>query len=74
MAMVEEAVRDVPYFIPCDYEIKKQGVSYTSDTLETFLKLYPKAEIYLIMGGDSLMAIETWHCPEKVIRDATISL
>ena len=72
MAMVEEAVRDVPYFTPCDYEIKKQGISYTSDTLETFLKLYPKAEIYLIMGGDSLMAIETWHCPEKVIRDAHI--
>lgn len=72
MAMVEEAVKDVPYFIPCDYEIKKQGISYTSDTLANFAELFPDAELFLIMGGDSLMAIETWHCPEKILHDARI--
>ena len=70
MAMVEAAVSDVPYFIPCDCEIKKQGISYTSDTLEGFMSMFPKAVFYLIMGGDSLMAIETWHCPEKILKGA----
>lgn len=72
MAMIREAVRDVPYFVPCDYEIRKAGVSYTSDTLNGLSELYPNARFYLIMGADSLMAIENWHHPEDIIKSAHI--
>lgn len=70
MEMIEKAVEGIDYFVPCDYEIRRKGVSYTSDTLTSLRDLYPDRELYLIMGADSLMNIESWHCPEIIFKSA----
>ncbi|MDR0952099.1 MAG: nicotinate (nicotinamide) nucleotide adenylyltransferase [Oscillospiraceae bacterium] len=50
-----------------DIEIKRGGVSYTIDTLRQLRQLYPKDELFLLMGSDMLMSFERW----KDFRDVT---
>lgn len=72
LAMLKLAVKDVPYFRVSDMEIKREGYSYSSVTLETLRKLHPDTDYYFIMGADSVFQIETWHEPKTVMSDCII--
>ncbi len=50
--MVQLALADNPQFLPCDWELTHDGVSYTIDTLKHFRTLYPHDELYFLMGAD----------------------
>lgn len=70
--MVKLAIEDYPELEFSDYEILKEGYSFSSDTLTEFVKLYQ--DIYFIIGADSLFQIESWHCPEIVMELAVIAV
>lgn len=70
--MVKLAIAGIPEFTACDYEIKKGGYSYTSETLAYFAKKRPGDDIYFIIGADSLHDIPTWHEPEKILKHCTL--
>ncbi|MCH5156463.1 MAG: nicotinate (nicotinamide) nucleotide adenylyltransferase [Clostridiales bacterium] len=55
-----------------DYELNKMGKSYTVDTLRHLAELYPDSELYLIIGGDSLVNFGTWYCPKEIAAMATL--
>lgn len=38
-----------PYFYISDIEIKREGLTYTIDTIKYFKKRYPKSEIFFII-------------------------
>jgi nicotinate-nucleotide adenylyltransferase len=42
------------------YEIEKQKAVFTYQTLDYFQSLYPRDEIYNIMGSDSFLKLSTW--------------
>ena len=65
--MVKKAISDYEGFEISDYEIKKQGYSYTYETL-TDLK-EDDIEFYFIAGGDSLMDIEKWRNTKGVLEN-----
>ncbi|MCL2815225.1 MAG: nicotinate-nucleotide adenylyltransferase [Oscillospiraceae bacterium] len=50
-----------------DIEIKKEGVSYTFDTLSELVKIYPKDHIYFLAGSDMFLSIECWHRYEELL-------
>ena len=50
----------------CDYELKRQGKSYTADTLKQVRSIYPDAELYLIVGADMLENLPHWKEPETI--------
>ena len=56
----------------CDIEIKRQGISYTADTLTQLKAIYPDSEFFLIMGADMFMSFDTWREPEKIISMAAL--
>ncbi len=58
--MVELAVKDNPYFMVSDIEIKREGNSYTCDTVRELKKIYKDDEIYFMIGTDVIFTIETW--------------
>lgn len=60
MAMVRMAVKGNPFFSVSDIEGKREGKSYSIDTLHQFRELYPKDEFYFIMGGDSFAEFSSW--------------
>ena len=56
-----------------DVEVRRQGKSYTADTLRTLRRQYPEDELWLLMGTDMFLSFETWHEPEKIASLAGIA-
>lgn len=50
MEMIRLAIADNPHFSCSDYEIKKEGVSYTYLTVQAFYESAAGSELYFIMG------------------------
>jgi nicotinate-nucleotide adenylyltransferase len=61
LRMVELALSVHPQFGLNDVEIRQKKPSYSINLLAFFQKLYPDADLYLVMGADSLMELETWY-------------
>lgn len=61
-----------PAFEACDIEIRREGVSYTVDTLRTLQEERPDTAFHLILGSDSLRDFGTWHCPDEIIERVPI--
>ncbi|WP_051656641.1 nicotinate-nucleotide adenylyltransferase [Butyrivibrio sp. AE3004] len=70
--MVKLAIDSNPYFTCSRLEIDREGNTYTIDTLNELKKMYPGDEIYLIVGGDTLKQMESWHNSEDVFKNCII--
>lgn len=55
-----------------DMEIRRQGKSYTYDTLCQLEEKYPGAELYLIIGSDMLLSFHKWYRYEDILRKCTL--
>lgn len=61
-AMTLLATADNPHFLASRFEIDREGVTYTADTLVRLRELYPEnVEFYFITGADAIAEIVTWH-------------
>lgn len=67
--MVKLAIEDYKEFSISDYEIEKQGLSFTYETLDHFKK--DDRELFFITGADCLMNIEKWREVEKIFSICT---
>lgn len=56
-----------------DLELRREGKSYTADTLSQLRQLYPEAELWLLMGTDMFLTLQTWHAPEEILAQAGIA-
>ncbi|MCB5231141.1 MAG: nicotinate-nucleotide adenylyltransferase [Candidatus Cloacimonas sp.] len=61
MAMIEIALKDYPHFQPSDFDFTPGATSYTKHLIESCQLVYPRAEIYFIIGGDQLTKLHTWY-------------
>ena len=53
---------------PCRVEIDRGGVIYTVDTLSILKENYPKAELFYIIGADTLMELKNWRNFQQVLK------
>lgn len=72
LEMVRLATAGDPFFEVSDAEVVCEDVSYTAKTLERLSCEHPDDELCFIVGADSLCAIETWFCPERIFAKAEI--
>ena len=72
ISMVRLAVNDNSHFVISDLELRRPGITYTSDTLKALKKDEPDTEYYFIVGADSLMMMTDWMEPQTVFRLSTI--
>ena len=56
------------YFLASDIEIKRDGCSYTIDTMKEFKSLYPQDELYFIIGSDLLKYLDDWKDLQEIIK------
>ena len=70
--MVKLALAGEKNLFPSDYELVRDRVSYTSDTLISLKEDYPDDEFTLIIGGDSVLYLEDWHEPQIIFDNADI--
>ena len=68
LSMVQLAIRDYEDFVVSSLELDRGGISYTYDTVNYFYDLWPDAEIYLIIGEDSLTQLYTWYRVPDLLR------
>ena len=54
----------------CDIEIKREGKSYTIDTLNELSTLYPDVKFYLCIGGDMVTSFIEWREYKKILEKA----
>ena len=72
MAMLDLSIRDNNFFISSDMELKREGNTYTYETLTSLKKEYPDIEFFFIVGADCLFSIENWKEPEKIFEQCTL--
>ena len=61
LRMVELAIEPYkPELQVDDLEVRRQGVSYTVETLRTFNETHKAENIYFIMGADAFLEFPTW--------------
>ena len=53
--------------IPCDVELKREGISYTIDTMEELSEKYD--DLYFITGADMLLDLPRWYRAEDLMRN-----
>lgn len=72
--MIELAIQSIPNFRLIDTEIKKEGPSYTVDTLTTLKKQYESQnyDFFLLLGEDALCRFSQWKKPECIVEMAAL--
>ena len=66
LEMCRLAFEGVEGVIVSDLEMKREGKSYTVDTLR---ELYdPDGRLFLLMGTDMLLTLDKWREPEEIFR------
>lgn len=72
LEMCRLSVGEDSLFTVSDIEIKRGGVSFTADTLERLVQIYPDTEWYLITGADMFLTLGTWHRFDDIARIAVL--
>lgn len=68
LPMLECALTLDPRFKLSRVDIDRAGPHYTVDTVRIFRNLYPTADLYFVMGSDSLRDLPLWYRPAELIR------
>ncbi|MCP4137992.1 MAG: nicotinate-nucleotide adenylyltransferase [bacterium] len=72
LAMVNLAIKGNEAFEVSSLEIDRNGPSYTIDTLKEVKKIYPRADVYLIIGADSFNELHSWKDYEAILTMANL--
>ena len=70
--MIDISIKDHVDMESSDIELKREGKSYSFETLLELKKLYPNDELYLITGADMFLTLDKWREPETIFKTANI--
>jgi nicotinate-nucleotide adenylyltransferase len=74
LEMVRLAIGDYSRYAVDDTEIRRGGLSYTVDTLEEIARRNADAELFLLIGRDTLGGFRGWKKPERIRQLATLAV
>ena len=72
LEMVRAATANEPSFVVDDCEVRRQGPSYTVDTLAAMRQEQPDAPMGLILGMDAFLGLTNWHRWNEILDYAHI--
>jgi nicotinate-nucleotide adenylyltransferase len=61
LEMVQAATQGQPGFVVDDREIRREGLSYSVDTMRTLRADFPERALCLIVGMDAFLGLPKWH-------------
>ena len=62
--MIKRAIAGKEWMKLSEIELERSGPSYSYETVESLETIFPKAQLYWIMGADQWKALPTWKRPE----------
>jgi len=71
LVMTKLAVKGNPLFTVSDMEIKRQGKTYTAETMDELAKTVG-GELFLITGSDAAAGMTKWHEPEHLLETCSV--
>lgn len=74
VAMVEAAIADNPAFAVSRIDLDRPGPHYTVEMLALLRQEHPGAELFFLMGGDSLADFLAWRDPASIARQAVLAV
>ena len=74
LQMLQLAVESHPRIRVSDIELRREGVSYTCDTIAQLKVQYPDAELILFMGTDMFLSFDSWKNPDSILRSASLGV
>jgi len=76
LAMVEAALDDAsePAFCLSCVDLDRPGPHYTVDALTILRRAYPAAQVWFIVGADSLADLPRWRAPARIIALARLAV
>ncbi|HQG76330.1 MAG TPA: nicotinate (nicotinamide) nucleotide adenylyltransferase [Bacteroidales bacterium] len=66
--LAELAIGDNDALKPSDIEFRRQGPSYTIDTMALLSEKYPRHRFVLIMGEDNLYTLHKWKNARELVK------
>ena len=74
LKMLHLACKDKPGLEVCDLEMRRQGRSYTYETVAQLREAYRDAELTLLMGTDMFLSFDSWRKPESILQNAALAV
>ena len=74
LRMLQIAFRDCPEMEVSDIELRREGVSYTWETVTQLKKMYPDVQLVLLMGTDMFLSFHSWVKPEVILQNASLGV
>ena len=74
LEMLRLALADRPNVEVSDMELRREGKSYTYETVAQLRAIHPDAELFLLMGTDMFLTFDQWRCPEKILEQAALGV
>ena len=68
LAMVRAAVADQDGFVVDERELKREGASYTVDTLASLRQELADTPLCLLLGSDAFNGFLDWHRPQEILQ------
>lgn len=72
--MVALATAANPRFLASDAELRREGPSYTVDTVRGLKQERPEDEVVLIVGSDTFAEMETWRDPDALFALCAVAV
>ncbi len=70
--MTTLAIQNNSHFKCLDMEIRREGYTYSYETLELLKEKYPENDYFFITGADCLFSIDSWKYPERIFQCCTL--
>lgn len=64
----------IPGLEVSDLELKREGASYTADTVERLCADHPDDEIFLVLGTDMLLCFDHWYRFRYLLEQCTLAV
>lgn len=71
--MLKLAVDTDARFSVSDIEILRGGLSYSVDTIKALSAIHHDADLFLIVGSDTLVELHTWHRVDELLQMCSVA-
>lgn len=72
LKMLETAFEGNEKVVISDIELRREGMSYTCDTVAELKRLYPNDELYLLIGDDWAEGFVNWRNYRDILANVTL--
>ncbi|PIT49851.1 nicotinate-nucleotide adenylyltransferase [Snodgrassella communis] len=74
LAMVEQMIAVDERFSVSDCDVVRKGPTYTIDTVSLFHQVFAQAQLWWLLGMDSLLQLPNWHRYEALLQGVNLAI